>query len=141
MLADRLDYVVGVDTHRDQHVLAIIVAATGALVAQRSVPTNTRGYADAVRFADDYAPGPRLWAVEGAGHYGAGLTRYLDSHAETVHEVSRSSCAARHAQHGRLSRVKRTHSRAQDSIKRLCAYCCSPAAAPLPQSQEGRPTN
>jgi transposase len=95
MLADRLDYVIGVDTHRDQHVLAIVVAATGALVAQRSVPTNTRGYADAVRFADDYAPGPRLWAVEGAGHYGAGLTRYLDSHAETVHEVSRGSRAER----------------------------------------------
>jgi transposase len=95
MLADRLDYVIGVDTHRDQHVLAIVVAATGALVAQRSVPTNTRGYADAVRFADDYAPGARLWAVEGAGHYGAGLTRYLDSHAEAVHEVSRASRAER----------------------------------------------
>jgi hypothetical protein len=68
MLADRLDYVIGVDTHRDQHMLAIVIADTGALVAQRPVPTNTRGYADAVRFADDYAPGPRLWAVEGAGH-------------------------------------------------------------------------
>ena len=40
MLADELDYVVGVDTHRDQHVLAVVVAPTGAVIAQRSVRTN-----------------------------------------------------------------------------------------------------
>jgi len=34
MLADELDYVVGVDTHRDEHVLAVVVVPTGALVAQ-----------------------------------------------------------------------------------------------------------
>ena len=33
MLADELDYVVGVDTHRDEHVLAIIDARTGAVVS------------------------------------------------------------------------------------------------------------
>ncbi len=32
MLADELDYVVGVDTHRDQHVLAIVVVPTGAVI-------------------------------------------------------------------------------------------------------------
>ena len=60
MLADELDYVVGVDTHRDQHVLAIVAAATGAVIAQRSLPTNARGYAEAVRFAEVYAPGARI---------------------------------------------------------------------------------
>ena len=34
MLADELDDVVGVDTHRDEHALAIVDARTGALVAQ-----------------------------------------------------------------------------------------------------------
>jgi transposase len=53
MLADELDYVIGVDTHRDQHVLAIVAAPSGALVAQRSVRTDARGYADAVCFAND----------------------------------------------------------------------------------------
>jgi hypothetical protein len=38
MLADELDYVVGVDTHRDQHVLAVVAAPSGGVVAQRSVP-------------------------------------------------------------------------------------------------------
>ena len=49
MLADQLDYVVGVDTHRDEHVLAVVVAPTGAIVAQRSVRANARGYAQALR--------------------------------------------------------------------------------------------
>ena len=34
MLADEVDYVIGVDTHRDQHTLAVVVAPTGAVVAQ-----------------------------------------------------------------------------------------------------------
>ena len=34
MLADELDYVVGVDTHRDEHALAVVDAPTGALIAQ-----------------------------------------------------------------------------------------------------------
>jgi YVTN family beta-propeller protein len=68
MLADELDYVVGLDTHRDQHELAIVAAPTGALIAQPSVPANAGGYAEAVRFAEKHAPGVRVWAVEGAGH-------------------------------------------------------------------------
>ena len=31
----------------------------------------------------------RVWAVEGAGHYGAGLTRYLSSRGETALEIGR----------------------------------------------------
>jgi transposase len=84
MLADEVDYVVGVDTHRDQHVLAVVAAPTGAVVAQRSFAANGRGYTQALRFANEYAGGKRVWAVEGAGHYGAGLARCLSSHGETV---------------------------------------------------------
>jgi transposase len=89
MLADELDYVVGVDTHRDDHVLAVVVAPTGGVVAQRSVKASARGYAEAVRFADQHAPGARVWAVEGAGHYGAGFARHLSDHGETVLEAGR----------------------------------------------------
>ena len=52
MLADELDYVVGVDTHRDEHMLAVVAAPAGAVVAQRSVRANARGYAEALRFAE-----------------------------------------------------------------------------------------
>jgi transposase len=95
MLADELDYVVGVDTHRDQHVLVVVAAPTGALIAQRSVSTNAQGYSEAIRFAERHAPGVRLWAVEGAGHYGAGLARCLTAHGEVVRESGRSSRAER----------------------------------------------
>jgi transposase len=91
MLADEVDYVVGVDTHRDQHVLAVVVASTGGVIAQRAVRSNARGYAEAMRFAGGHAPGSRIWAVEGAGHYGAGFARYLSGRGETVHEVSRTA--------------------------------------------------
>jgi len=90
MVADEVDYVVGVDTHRDQHVLAVVAAPTGAVVARREVAANARGYAQALRFADEHAAGARLWAVEGAGHYGAGLARYLSARSETVLEAGRS---------------------------------------------------
>ena len=59
------------------------------MVAQAVVETSARGYADARRFAERHAPGARLWAVEGAGHYGAGLSRFLAERDETAVEVGR----------------------------------------------------
>jgi transposase len=89
MLADELDYVIGVDTHRDEHVLAVITAPAGAVVAGEAVRTDARGYRTALRLAARYAPGRRAWAIEGTGSYGAGLARYLAEHGETVLEVGR----------------------------------------------------
>jgi transposase len=89
MLADELDYVVGVGTHLDEHVLAVVAAPAGAVVAQYAVPAHARGYAEAVRFVERHANGARVWAVEGAGHYGAGLARFLSGRGETVLEVGR----------------------------------------------------
>ncbi len=90
MLADELDYVVGVDTHRDEHVLAVVAAATGAVLARRAVGANAGGYSAALRFAEEAAGGARAWAVEGTGSYGAGLARYLAERGENVLEVSRT---------------------------------------------------
>ena len=98
MLADEVDYVIGVDTHRDQHVLAVVVALSGAAIAQRSVRSNARGYAEAIRFAGDHAPAARVWAVEGAGHYGAGFARYLSRRGERVLEAGRTARGERRLQ-------------------------------------------
>jgi transposase len=95
MLADRLDYVVGVDTHRDQHAVAIVDAQTGAVIAQTTTAASASGYADAVGFADRHAPSDRLWAIEGGGHYGAGLVRHLQRWGEEVSEVDRASRSER----------------------------------------------
>jgi transposase len=90
MVAESVDYVIGVDTHRDEHALALVAVASGALVAERKVASSGRGYAQAVRLARQQANGTRVWALEGAGHYGAGLARYLSERGETVLEVGRS---------------------------------------------------
>jgi transposase len=91
MLADEVDYVIGVDTHRDQHTLAVVAAPTGAVVAQSAVATERRGYEAALRLAERHAVGARVWAVEGAGHYGAGLARFLGGRGEAIVEVGRSA--------------------------------------------------
>jgi transposase len=95
MLADQLDYVVGVDTHRDEHVLALVAAPAGAVVAGKAVRANGRGYREALRFGERYAAGRRAWAIEGTGSYGAGLARYLAEQGETVLELSRTPRAGR----------------------------------------------
>src|SRR5436853_3106103 len=100
MVADEVEYVIGVDTHRDEHVLAVVAAATGAVLARRAVPANARGYLTALRFSLKTADGARVWAVEGTGSYGAGLARYLAGRGEKVLEVSRTpapngGCAAK----------------------------------------------
>jgi transposase len=95
MLADELDYVLGVDTHRDEHVLAVVTAPAGGVVAGAAAATNGRGYRELVRVAERHAPGRRAWAIEGSGSYGAGLARFLSEHGEAVLEVSRTLRAER----------------------------------------------
>ena len=95
MRADEVDYVIGADTHRDQHTLAVVIASAGAVVAQSSVRADRRGYRAALATAGQCAGGVRVWAVEGSGHYGAGLTRFLSVRGEAVVEAGRSPCAER----------------------------------------------
>ena len=101
MLTDELDYVLGVDTHRDEHVLAIVTAPAGAVVARTAAAADARGYRELLRVAARHAPGRRAWAIEGTGSYGAGLARFLAAHGETVLEVSAAhrgasvACAAK----------------------------------------------
>jgi hypothetical protein len=89
MLADELDFVVGVDPHRDAHALAVVEVRTGVVVVESSVAADSGGYAEALRIADKHAPGRRAFAIEGTGSFGAGLTRFLAEQGEQVFEVSR----------------------------------------------------
>jgi transposase len=89
MLADQLDYVVGVDPHRDTHALAIVDVRTGGVVFEASVTASSSGYARALELARDHAPGRRAFAIEGTGSFGAGLSRFLSGAGERVLEVGR----------------------------------------------------
>src|SRR5437764_2423045 len=89
MLADQLDYIVGVDPHRDSHALAVVHVVSGAVVFESTVIADSDGYGQALRLVDQHAPGRRAFAVEGTGSFGAGLTRFLTVRGEQVLEVGR----------------------------------------------------
>src|SRR5712691_6430439 len=89
MLAEELDFVVGCDPHRDSHAIAVVEVRSGVLVFESSVIADRSGYAEAVRVAEQHAPGRRAFAIEGTGSFGAGLTRFLADQGEHVFEVGR----------------------------------------------------
>jgi transposase len=88
MVAEAVDVVVGVDTHRGSHSFALVRVADGGLIAETRLAANRAGYREALRLAKR-AGARRLWALEGAGCYGAGLARSLAARGERVVEVAR----------------------------------------------------
>jgi len=95
MLAGVVDYVIGVDTHRDSHTAAVVDGHTGGVIRHLTVATDAFGYRRLQAFADSAAPGKRVWAIEGTGSYGAGLTTSLLEHGEWVVEIDRPARPAR----------------------------------------------
>ena len=88
MLAERVDGVIGVDTHRDT-LTAAAVTNLGGVLAQTTTSADAAGYQQLLDFACVQVPGRRLWAVEGAGSFGAGLAAFLAGRGERVVEVGR----------------------------------------------------
>jgi transposase len=87
-LADTVEGVVGVDTHRD----TLAAAATdrvGGTLAELTAAADLAGYQRLLAFGQAQVPGRRCWAVEGAGSYGAGLAAFLQARGERVVEVAR----------------------------------------------------
>jgi transposase len=100
ILADLVQVVIGVDTHKHTHTAAVVAAATGGVLATQTIPTTPVGYQALVALAGQY-PQPRVWAVEGTGGYGAGLARLLTERGEWVVELDRPARPAR--RHGAKS--------------------------------------
>lgn len=89
ILTPDVQYVIGVDTHRDTHTVAVLAAGTGALLGRTTCPADAAGYAQICQYAQRKAPGATVWAVEGTGSYGAGLTSELRARGQRVCEVDR----------------------------------------------------
>lgn len=94
MLAETVDVVIGVDTHKHTHSAAVVRAATGAEVEHDTQPADHVGYAALVEMADRHSS-LRVWAIEGTGGYGAGLARHLAELGEVVIELDRPNRPAR----------------------------------------------
>jgi transposase len=77
---------IGVDTHKDVHV-AVAVDRVGVQVDSREIETTEAGYRSLLSWA--LGLGAPVFAVEGAGSYGAGLVRFLECADVAVYECER----------------------------------------------------
>jgi transposase len=89
---------VGVDTHLETHVAAV-VDQTGRLCGTQAFAASTRGYVALVTWAEGFGPVERI-GIEGTGTYGAGLARFARAYGLQVLEVDRPDRSTRR-RHGK----------------------------------------
>ena len=114
------EVVLGVDTHKDVHVAAVITVL-GALLASTTFPTTAAGYRDLVAWAHTFGTLRRA-GVECTGSYGAALTRHLRTEGVEVIEVNQPDKATR-----------RRRARPMPSTPRPLLGPCSQAGPPRPR--------
>jgi transposase len=89
VVAEVVDAVVGGDTHRDTHALEM-AAPTGATMARLMINNDDAGFAAALSWIAEQAPGPRIVVgLEGTRSYGIGLARAIQAAGLVVVEVER----------------------------------------------------
>src|SRR5699024_12820776 len=98
-------FVIGVDTHARNHVLAIL-AATGEVIDTGQFPTTAAGLARAIAWAGRPTGGDlaTLWVIEGVASYGAGLAASVARAGYEVGEAARMSARGTRGR-GKSSRV------------------------------------
>ncbi|SPE99947.1 IS110 family transposase [Streptomyces sp. MA5143a] len=87
------EVVLGVDTHGELHVAAV-VSPLGKVLGTESFPATAAGYRRLLVWARKRGTVRRA-GVEGTGTFGAGLSRYLLAQDVQVYEVNRPDRAAR----------------------------------------------
>ena len=117
---------VGVDTHLDLH-MAAVLDHTGRLLATQGFPASTRGYVALVTWAERFGPVERI-GVEGTGTYGAGLARFVRADGLQVVEVNRPDRSLRR-RHGKSDPID-----AQAAARATLAG----VAATAPKTREGQ---
>ena len=85
--------IIGVDTHKDEHV-DVAVDQQGGFLGESHVVTTRQGYAELERWCR--SPGEvRAFGIEGTGSYGTGVARFLTSRGYAVVEVNRPDRSTR----------------------------------------------
>ncbi|WP_225859478.1 IS110 family transposase [Streptomyces albicerus] len=80
------EVVLGVDTHRDAHVAAVL-SVMGTVLATDEFPATAAGYRDLLKWARKLGAVRRA-GVEGTGSFGASLSRYLLAQGIDVFDVN-----------------------------------------------------
>lgn len=95
---DQDEVVLGVDTHRDEHVAAVLTSV-GGVIATSAFSTTAAGYQELVVWARSFGSLVRA-GVECTGSYGAALSRHLQAAGVAVTEVNQTDRADRR-KHGK----------------------------------------
>jgi transposase len=91
MLAEVVDAVIGIDTHRDSHEVEIADAA-GKPIITMQVSNDSGGFARLLAAIAEVSPGPRVAVcIEGSRSYGIGLARVLAAAGLLVIECEQPS--------------------------------------------------
>ena len=120
-----LEIILGVDTHLDLHVAALL-DGLGRLVATITISATQDGYRELLKWARSHGPLRRA-GVEGTGSYGAGLARFLRAGGIEVIEVTRAP------------RTDRRHVGKNDVVDAQAAarVVLAETAAAIPKSRTG----
>ncbi|HWR47475.1 MAG TPA: IS110 family transposase [Pseudonocardiaceae bacterium] len=95
MLAEFIDAVVGVDTHRDTHEVEI-ASPSGTPIATTTISNDSAGFAELLAWIVGHTPGPRVVvSIEGTRSYGAGLARTVTAAGLMVIECEQPHRRAR----------------------------------------------
>ena len=89
-----VEVVIGVDTHKDQHV-AVAIDGRGVRLGEWHVPATTTGYEELERWSHSLGD-VGAFGIEGTGSYGAGVARFMTGRGHTVVEVNRPDRSVRH---------------------------------------------
>ena len=85
--------IIGVDTHRDEHV-AVAIDCLGGRLGQRRLPAASGGYEGLHCWASGLGE-VVAFGIESTGSYGAGLARFLAGRGHTIIEVNRPDRSTR----------------------------------------------
>ena len=75
--------VLGADTHKRSHTIAVVQAATGQLLGEQTVKVGRRGF-DALLAWARGLDGERVWALEDCRHVSGSFERFLIERGERV---------------------------------------------------------
>ena len=89
-----VEVVIGVDTHKDQHV-AVAIDGRGVRLGVLHVSATTAGYEELERWSHSLGD-VGAFGIEGTGSYGAGVARFMTGRGHTVVEVNRPDRSVRH---------------------------------------------
>lgn len=130
MLADLVDAVVGVDTHRDTHE-AELALPTGSPIAVCSISNDSNGFAELLAWIGDHAPGPRVVvSIEGSRSFGVGVARAVAAAGFVVVECEQP--------HRKARRGKGKSDSIDAHLAVLTALRLDPARLPTPRADGDR---